>query len=142
MIVREGHNRIELLVGERVPDHLPAAGDVRFEVTVSSNGFGGRTSAWIDAKSLGRFSQELRKVETLRQGTAELTSMSPGDFILRVETLDRRGHMAISGQMARHSVEGQATRFRHTLEFGFRFDCTELPRIASEFEDIENGDRR
>lgn len=124
MEIREGSDRIEISVAERVPGHLPGAGDVLLKVAVRSREFGGAGSAWVDARTLRSFVGQLRDLGARRQGAAELESMSPREFLLRVFSTDRRGHMAVAGRVAH---DGQA------VEFEFSFCPTTLPRLVAAF---------
>ncbi len=123
-IIREGGDSIEVVAIDRVPDHLPRAGDTRLAVTVQSRGFAGEGSAWVDASVLLAFVGQLRQVEARRQGRAELASLSRGEFALRVFATDRAGHMAVAGRLTR---AGQA------LEFEFPFCPSRLPGVVAGF---------
>ncbi len=122
VVIREGSDTIEIVATERVPEHLPGAGDTRLAVTVKSSGFVGAGTAWIEAPVLLVFLGQLRQLETRRQGRAEVASMSPGEFALRVFATDRAGHMAIAGRLAR---AGQS------LEFEFPFCPSLLPEVVA-----------
>jgi hypothetical protein len=127
VLIREGLNFIELVPIDRVPDGLPTAGDVQLSVTVQSQGFTGSGSAWIEARKLRAFVSQLRELETSRRGTAEIESMSPGQFRLRLFSTDSLGHMALAGRISRGE---------HALDFRFEFDPGLLPEIAQRFEVI------
>jgi hypothetical protein len=127
VVIREGGDSIEVIATDRVPVHLPSAGDTRLAVTVQSRGFTGAVAAWVEAPVLRAFVRQLRELEARRQGSAELASMSPGEFLLRVFACDRVGHMAVTGRLAR---AGQA------LEFEFAFCPSLLPGVVAEFAAI------
>ncbi len=124
MVIREGSDTIEIVATERVPEHLPSAGDTRLAITVQSRGFAGEGWAWVAAPVLLAFVDQLRQVEAHRQGGAEVVSISPGEFALRVVATDRAGHMAVAGRLAR---AGQA------LEFEFPFCPSLLPGVVAGF---------
>ena len=128
VVIREGSDSIEVIATERVSNHLPSAGDTRFEVAVRSRGFTGKGSTWAEALALRAFIGQLRILESRRQGSAELVSLSLGEFSLRVFATDRAGHMAVAGRLAR---SGQA------FEFEFSFCPSLLPAVVAEFAAIE-----
>jgi hypothetical protein len=130
MVIREGGDWLEVVATDRVPDHLPTPGDTRLSVAIESQGFAGRGSTWVEASRLAAFVAELRELEASRRGAAEVESISPGEFRLRVWATDRAGHVALAGRL---SHGGQA------LEFGFAFCPSELPGLVAGFEAITLG---
>ena len=127
VLIQEVSNFIELVPTDWVPNGLPTAGDIQISVTVQSQGFAGHGSAWIEAPKLRAFVSQLRQLETSRRGTAEVESMSPGQFRLRLFSTDSLGHMALVGRLSRGE---------HALEFQFEFDPGLLPEVAQRFEAI------
>ncbi|XGV95719.1 MAG: hypothetical protein ACAF41_23625 [Leptolyngbya sp. BL-A-14] len=130
MLIREGDDFLEMIATERTPDHLPTPGDTRFEIRVESFGFAGQGWMWVDRESLKSFVAQLRELENQRQGEAELSSMSPGQFWLRIFSTDSLGHVALVGQLS---------RVEHELKFGFSFDPSALPSIVKDFQAIADG---
>ncbi len=124
MVIRDGGDSLEVVATDQVPAHLPGAGDTQLAVTVQSRGFGGKGSAWVEAPVLLAFVDQLRQLDADRQGRAELASMSPGEFMLRVFTTDRAGHLAVAGRL---TGAGQA------LEFEFLFCPSRLPGMVAGF---------
>jgi hypothetical protein len=92
---------------------------------VQSRGFFGEGWAWVEAVSLRAFIDKLRELETHRQGSAELESMSPGQFRLRIWATDTAGHIAVAGRLKN---DDQA------LEFQFALCPTLLPQVIAGFE--------
>lgn len=134
MLICEGDNFLEMIATERIPDNLPTPGDTRFEIRVQSFGFAGQGWIWVDALSLRRFINQLRELENKRQGKAELSSMSPDQFWLRIFSTDSLGHMALIGRLSRLEY---GLKCQHLLEFGF--DPSILPSIVKNFEAISSG---
>jgi hypothetical protein len=124
LFLREGANWLEVSAIDRVPAHLPTPGDMKFVVTVEAEGFRGRGSTWVVAECLTTFVQQLRKLEQVRRGEAELVSMSPDEFRLRVCFYDGAGHTM---------VEGRIGSLRQALEFRFSFCPSQLSAMVSEF---------
>lgn len=123
MLISEGADRLEIVAIDRVPAHLPTPGDTKLSIAVESRGFTGRATTWVSAGDLAKFATALRALEMSRMGTAEIESMSPGEFRLRVSVTDRLGHMAVNGRV---SMSGQQ------LEFAFSFCPTQLPSVVAE----------
>jgi hypothetical protein len=113
---------------ESEPAHSPTPGDVSLAVEIVSGGFSGRGAAWVDAQSLNVFIGRLRALDELRNGIAQLDSMSPGEFSLRLYSSDLAGHMAICGRLCRG---------KHALEFAFGFCPSRLPGIVAGFASME-----
>jgi hypothetical protein len=124
MIIREGNDSIEIAATERVPSHLPCAGDTRLAISVQAGGFSGQGWAWVDAARLEAFIARLRELEARRQGDAEVASLSPGQFWLRIAATDRAGHMVLAGRLS----HGQ-----QALSFGFEFCPSVLPAVIQGF---------
>lgn len=140
MVIREGDDSIEIVAVERVPDHMPTPGDTRLEVVVTSGGFSGRSSAWVDNDRLCAFVRQLSALLKDRgQGAADLESISPGEFVLRIESVDSLGHIAVSGRLAKRMYAGECGPYLHAVEFGFEFDPTALSEIVATFEAIKEG---
>ena len=72
MVIRDAQNEISMSAVEWIPDNLPTADDVRVDIEVSSQGFAGRASVWLDADRLRSFAQQLKELEQRREGVAEL----------------------------------------------------------------------
>jgi hypothetical protein len=97
MVIREASNSVGVVATERVPDHPPSAGDVRLGISVRSEGFAGVGAVWVETPRLREFIDRLRALETRRSGRAEVQSISPGQFRLRIgsrSATGMRGHRA------------------------------------------------
>src|SRR5262249_42563853 len=130
VLIREDSDSLEVVVTDRVPAHLPSAGDVRLTVAVRAQGFTGEGWAWVEAPRLQHFIGQLRELEARRNDSAELESISPGQFRLRVFSTDRAGHLAIAGRLARGE---------QVLEFSFGFCPSLLPGVVAAFVAIAEG---
>jgi hypothetical protein len=136
MQIREGSNSIEIVAVRRVPQHLPSAGDTELSVLVSANGFGGRGTVWVGAPRLAAFAVQLQELEDQRQGTATLEGIAREEFQLRIRSIDRQGHFAVSGKLACQVYADQRGPYLHAVEFGFEFDPTQLPQVLSGFREL------
>jgi hypothetical protein len=138
MEIRDGNNRVIIESVDRVPGDLPFAGDVELSVEVASEQFSGHGFAWVGGPALAAFLARLNALEERRQGEAVIEGL-PGEFRLRLWSVDRRGHMAVGGLVTNHVYKGEAGPYRHALEFGFEFDPTLLPRVLAGFRAIAEG---
>jgi hypothetical protein len=130
MVTREATNSVEIVATERVPDHLPSAGDVRLAISVQSQGFVGVGSGWVEAPRLREFIAQLRELEAQRKGSAEMESISPVQFWLRMLATDRAGHVTLAGRLARGE---------QNVEFSFGFCPSLLPGVVAAFDAIAEG---
>src|SRR5262245_17726742 len=136
MELREGDNCVAIKPVDRVPAGLLSTGDVELSVEVSSQQFSGQGFAWIAAPALAAFLGQLRELERRRQGEATVEGLSPGEFQLRIRSVNRRGHVAVEGLVTKHVHQGEGGPYRHTVEFGFEFDPTLLPIVLAGFQAI------
>jgi hypothetical protein len=138
MNIRDGESYIELEVTERMPAGTPGAGDSRFTVRVRMTGgetsFRAESWAWVERGVLAEFARQLRQLEDLRQGSASLESMSPGELELDIRSLDPAGHMGVFGQVAHSCYGGAGGPHRSEVAFGLAFCPSELPALVREFE--------
>ena len=134
MEIREGDNCVTIEVVERVPSHLPTAGDIELSLKVNSEKFSGQSIVWIGSPDFATFLVQLRQLEAKRQGEAVIEGLSPENIRFRLRAIDRRGHMAVDGMIAKLAHMGNP--YRHSMEFGFEFDPTLLPKVLAGFEEL------
>ena len=139
MLIRSGEDYVELIPTDRVSDQLPTPGNTRLNVTICSSGFRGSGSTWVDSTRLAAFLDELRVLDRQRRGVAELESISPGEFQLRIQSVDRKGHLAVGGRLVQRVHGGDAGPHQHLVEFGFEFDPSILPHVLAGFKEIAGG---
>jgi hypothetical protein len=128
----ECENRLAIHRLERLSADSPGAGDVRLSIQVESHGFAAAGTAWVEAPALDQFVRELDQLEQRRQGEAVLVGMSPGEFELKIRSVDRAGHMAVTGRLVRFVWES-ANQHQHLLEFGFEFCPSRLQQFVRDF---------
>jgi len=89
------------------PPSVPSAGDIRLEVKASVGSFVGAGSCWVEAQEMKSFSLAVDQLSTSLQGTAQLKSMSPGEFSLSLSPASSRGYVLVQVAIAkRHPVQG------------------------------------
>ena len=135
MIIQDRANAIELTLLERLPDDLPTPGDIHLRVKVEAEGFAGLSKVWIEKPMLELFTQDLLALERTRDGEAVLKSMNPDEFVLRLRSVDRAGHIAVNGQLGRITYGLKAYEQRLHYAFDLSSDmlgtwveafCTEI----------------
>jgi hypothetical protein len=139
MLIRENENWVEMDAVDHVHSNPPACGDLKLSIAVNSNKFSGQAFAWIDASTFASFMQQLGELEHDRQGSAAMEGISPGAFFFRIWSIDRLGHVAIAGRIAKQVHTSDVATFQHAVEFGFEIDPTSLPKILAEFSKIAQG---
>jgi hypothetical protein len=119
----DSNNFVSIRHIERAGDGAPHAGDVRLEVSVGADGFGGSYDrVWIAAEEWQRFTESLRHLERERMGHAAIVSMSPGEFRLQLDVVDRAGHLQASGHLSRYRSLLSRKTARSRIEYHFDID--------------------
>lgn len=111
-------------------------GDLRLRVAVSSDGFAGAyDQVWVARDDWAAFLAALARLERERAGRASLVSVSPGEFKLHLEIIDRAGHLTAHGRLAHYHFNhpsGAATRSR--IEYAVPVDPSLLRQLLRDFE--------
>jgi hypothetical protein len=130
---------VEITLREAIPHDLPGADDVLLHVAVASSGFSGAADVWVDAPALGSFLQSAEEFESRRQGEIEIGSMSPGLFRFRIFSVDRKGHLAVSGRLATMRRGSEGGLHSSAVEFGFEFDPGQLAPFVRDLRKMLEG---
>ncbi len=136
MLFREGEDFVEIIYRDAVPRDLPGPADVLAHVSVASSGFKGEGDVWIEEPQLQAFLQSAEGFEIRRQGSVEIGSMSPGLFQFRVFSVDRKGHLAISGRLGSVRYGPERGLYTNAVEFAFEFDPGQLPSFVKELRSM------
>jgi hypothetical protein len=132
----EPHGFVEVRFLEYGPTGTPAEGDVRLGVSVRSDTFTGEyDQVWIARDDWISFLGSLRRLERERAGQATLPSISPDEFALHLQVIDRAGHLAAHGYLSRYHFghpSGTATRSR--IEYHTAVDPGLLRELLLSFE--------
>jgi hypothetical protein len=129
MLIRNGEDFVEILPIERISENLPS---MKFNVRIRSSDFIAEGTTWVDLPSVQKFAVDLADLELKRDGKVQLDSMSPNQFRLCVETIDRWGHTAVSGRL----VRAKSVRAKQVLEFWFEFDSEYLLQLVSDVREL------
>ncbi|KEF41747.1 MAG: hypothetical protein ER33_09860 [Cyanobium sp. CACIAM 14] len=108
----------------------PAGEDLLLNITIVVGGYSAADQAWVVANDWRGFMHQLRALEHVRQGQAELVGASPQNLKLTFWATDHAGHMAVSGFLGWRSPDG----FNQKCEFGFAFDAGMLSIVVQELE--------
>ena len=104
-------------------------GDYLVSLEVSVEGFTGHADGHVVGSDWVSFVAAVRKLEKARKGEARFESAIPGEFELRLHSIDSRGHMGASGSL-RFSRAGGEDWPHQFLRFAFEFDPSKLVALA------------
>lgn len=134
MLIGDDDNFIEVNLAELTPPTLMGAGDLCLRVRVAFSTFRGENDeVWVGADAFRVFLSEPQAPET-RQGLATLLSISPGELLLEFHSIDRAGHLGLTGQLGRWCHAGGGGMSWCQLPFHFVLPCPSLmPVLLAEF---------
>ena len=130
MIFHNKENKIELIINVDESD-LACKDAAQVSVKVSSNGYSGNNIVWIMHEQLLNFYNEMKLLERQRKGVATLNGITEDEIVIKVYSLNNRGHMAVKGKTGYYSYE-EDEQFYHSVEFGFQFDPSQLVEAVKE----------
>jgi hypothetical protein len=105
------------------------------EIVLNAEGFAGRAKVYLDAADLRAFVSDLEELDRTRRGKATLGSMSPTEFQLIFEALDRLGHILVAAHVKETgSTTDAGNRYDLMTSVCFGIDPTSLPTIIKEFK--------
>jgi hypothetical protein len=117
------------------PDGM-SAGAATLAVEIESRGFrGAYAKVGVFASAMQRFLDELERLEAQRSGSALLSSMSPGEFQLRIEIADRAGHVLLTAQL-RRLVYIRDQMAALAAEVAFALDPSALPNVVADLHEF------
>jgi len=125
MVIKEGPNSVDV----RMSGPQAGTSDRRATVKVTVPGFSATVETWVANVDWEGFLEELRELERLRQGRAQVSADDPRDFQLTLASTDRSGHMGITGRLGRTEGSG-----RTLMDYGFDVDPGQLPHILQQAE--------
>jgi hypothetical protein len=102
---------------------------------VSSHGFSGDSYGYFESSACEQFLASLETLEAKRSGIARIESMSPGEVIVELVTVDSLGHVAVRGQLRRR-VHGASVTAMNQLSWTLEIDPSLLPEILREFREL------
>ncbi len=127
---------IDVLEESKMPQNF---GDIRVSVKVCMSGFFGEyDQVWIEAHGKNRFISALVNLEKTRNGSANIESMSPNEFILNISSIDSLGHMQADILLSKYSRTTNSGSNVISLTGDFEFDPGLLPGFTEEFSVYTN----
>jgi len=132
-IIRLG-DTIELQVLEHGTIEGQAEGDLRLKVSVRMDDFAGAyDGVWIARDDWREFITSLQTLEPERRGKASLIAMSPDEFELHLEIIDRAGHLAAHGFLSRYHFRPNQDPLRSRIEYYVDVDPSLLRELVGSF---------
>jgi hypothetical protein len=132
----DSNDFVEIEVLERGTLDGRNEGDLRLGVSVRNGTFAGSyDQVWIAKDEWSSFLGGMRRLGRDRSGQASLVSMSPDEFELRLQVVDRAGHLAAHGCLSRYHFghpSGTATRSR--IEYHMPVDPSLLRELVFSLE--------
>src|SRR5579871_6633482 len=102
-IRQDGDHYLQLSPRFSEDGRMPA---VYVRVDLASNGFSGvLEQTAFERIELSRFITDLDLLEHDRHGTAALSAMSPHEFEMKIEIIDRPGHVLLTAELMRYVYE-------------------------------------
>jgi hypothetical protein len=138
MLIRDNNSTLELKIEDKMPEGVQGAGDFALRsilniciTGVETDEFMANARSWIDIVKFNRFLNELKSLETSRQGSAEIESMSPGEFRIRFYKKNSRGEIEAEGEVGRHLTGSSRMNKVH---FEIAIDPTSVKAILEDFK--------
>ena len=120
---------IQLKLVEVLPDYLPTLGDRKFSIKVNSRDFLAEIeTVWFDYDAIQKFVANINRMEKLRNGEAQITSMSPNKFCLRIGFYDGWGHVFFEGHVGEQYYDGIESK----IGFSIRPDTSMFDQYVSQ----------
>lgn len=128
---KASHLTVEVADGEFV--YYPS---LNLFVTVSDEGFcEARSYAWVTVKEYTDFVMALHQCEQTRRGRAILSSMSPGEFEIVIESCDSLGHFHLQYKLAKTFYSWVAYHEK-IVSGGFDLDSGFFAQIVGSFAEL------
>ena len=119
---------LSLVPVERGHENLPSV-SLAVEARVGEL-LGACASVWVELDAIQVFQDELKALETSRNGSAHLSAMSPGAFELSLETYDLSGHLRLRVELAKARYVGHVLA-ETRLSGAFEVDSEQLLNIVA-----------
>ena len=140
MVIKDQNTKLEILVEEKTPVVVQGAGDFALRTslsvrdgTIKFGEFTASTRSWIEIGKFNEFLRQLESLETARLGSAEIESMSPGEFRIRFYMKDGKGGIAAEGEVGHHVVGSNRI---NKVFFDVVLDPSLLRNILVEFKSL------
>ena len=109
-------------------------------VKIENEGFSGcNKNIWLESGSLKNFLKELKSLDKKRNGFASIESMDPEEFKLKIESIDRSGHLILKYSLLKYSFLKNSyypNYIERTVSGGFELDTSCFSEIIKVFENL------
>ena len=112
--------------------YLPSK-SFRISVLNESRSYYELENIWFEIEAISKFVEELKSISITGQGSANLQSMSPNEFVLEIENIDSKGHILVKYEIWKKRVE-EYGRFDTKTEDGFLVNLAELDKFIAVLE--------
>lgn len=130
ILSQDKKSKISLEFLESETERYPS---VCLEISIQDRKFSGyNKDVWFELAALKGFVADLKQLEQTRIGSVSLTSMSPEEFHLKIETYDLCGHMVLKYAISKSHYIPQLNI--QTLSGGFEIDVSLLNILSVNFE--------
>lgn len=132
MIIQDHDSFIEIVFQETVPNS-PVNSDLSFTIMANCDSFvGSDNGIWIERAGFNNFLEDLRNLATFKKGVAELKSISPYKFILRIYAKTPDDFRA-EGELCKKIRKGEDDLLSSRIVFGIRIDSNKFSNIVHDF---------
>lgn len=104
-------------------------------ITVAAEGFTGNGGCEIWRSDLGKFNQDLKRLEATRSGEIILKTIHPDSFRFGLTVINRRRDIVIHGQITSLGVEIYGD-FHNALQFAFELDLEHFWQSVQSFDEM------
>jgi hypothetical protein len=106
---------LELLRGEPSENGY---GSIVFWASTKSKSFSGEARVWVFKEQVEQFCKALVNLNNTLKGEASLKSISSEEILLKLESVNSRGGLGISGNIGNHFMSDN-TVYWHSVYFWF-----------------------
>ncbi|MEV5029621.1 WapI family immunity protein [Paenibacillus sp. LPE1-1-1.1] len=129
----ESMNRRSSIAFELVESQQDLIPGICFSITISDNEYSGANpQVWVEARDLKAFISAIKKINLERQGSATLIGMSPQEFELTIQSVNRKGDFVLDYSLSKH-VYLDYSSTKRTVSGAFVINPSDLERIAKSF---------
>ncbi|WP_419871536.1 WapI family immunity protein [Candidatus Pristimantibacillus sp. PTI5] len=129
----ESMNRRSGIAFELVETHQAPLPSLCFSITISDNEYSGANpQVWVEARDLHAFISAVKKINLERQGSATLEGMSPQEFQLTLQSVNRKGDFVLDYSLSKH-VYLDYSSTKRAVSGAFDINPSDLERIAKSF---------
>jgi len=135
IVALNNHQLIKMKLIDWEKERLPSL-SVQIRLLGGMGGYKSK-NVWYELEEVNNFVNSLRLISERTIGKAVLRGMSPKDFDLEVENIDRKGHFILKYGVGFHEYISDI-RFESFTNGYFEIDLQTIDRIVKEFDKMTN----